>query len=230
MNAVQIIEKVAARTDRVVLFHSAAGKDSIALLDMLSPRFKEVVCVFMYVVKDLEHIDKYIRWAERRYANARFMKIPHFMLSRYIKGGEYGIKPDPKQKLYNMAMLMDEVVLKTGIKYVCVGFKKSDNMNRRLMLNGYVDGVNESTKRFYPLQDWKNKDVLAYIKMKGLVSPIAYDNHRSSGVDVGSGTFLYWLKQNYPQDLEKVLKAFPLSGAYLFEYETKIQTERNVDG
>ena len=172
MNPLHIIEKVAARAERVVLFHSAAGKDSIALLDMLSPRFKEVVCVFMYVVKDLEHIDKYIRWAERKYANARFVKMPHFMLSRYIKGGEYGIKADPKQKLYNMSMLMDEICIRENIEYVCVGFKKADSMNRRLMLNTYEDGIS-NTKRFYPFTDWKNKDVLAYIKSKKLVSPIA---------------------------------------------------------
>lgn len=48
--AIDIIETVAKKTDRVILFHSASGKDSIALLDLISPYFKEVVCAYMYVV------------------------------------------------------------------------------------------------------------------------------------------------------------------------------------
>ena len=61
--AIDIIKTIAERTDRVILFHSASGKDSIALLDLISPYFKEIVCVYMYVVKDLSHINRYINYA-----------------------------------------------------------------------------------------------------------------------------------------------------------------------
>lgn len=54
--AISIIKQVSELTDRVILFHSASGKDSIALLDLIHPYFKEIVCVYMYVVKDLQHI------------------------------------------------------------------------------------------------------------------------------------------------------------------------------
>ena len=56
-----IADEIAKRgVEEVILFHSASGKDSIALLDILAPRFKRVVCVFMYIVKDMEHISRYI--------------------------------------------------------------------------------------------------------------------------------------------------------------------------
>ena len=72
------IKALSAKVDRVILFHSGAGKDSIALLNMMSPYFKEIVCVYMYMVKDLEHINRYILWAEKRYPNCRFIQTPHY--------------------------------------------------------------------------------------------------------------------------------------------------------
>ena len=41
--AIAITDEIAKRTDEVILFHSASGKDSIALLDICAPRFKRVV-------------------------------------------------------------------------------------------------------------------------------------------------------------------------------------------
>ena len=38
---------MAERTDKCLLFHSATGKDSIVMLDLVAPYFKEVVCVYI---------------------------------------------------------------------------------------------------------------------------------------------------------------------------------------
>ncbi len=89
-NATSIIKKVASKTDRAMLFHSASGKDSIALLDLLAPHFKEIICVFMYVVPNLEHINRYIKYAEEKYPNAKFVQIPHYGVFSYIKSGYLG--------------------------------------------------------------------------------------------------------------------------------------------
>jgi DNA-binding transcriptional LysR family regulator len=70
--AIAITDEIAKRTDEVILFHSASGKDSIALLDICAPRFKRVVCVFMYVVKNMEHINRYINYARKKYPNVEF--------------------------------------------------------------------------------------------------------------------------------------------------------------
>lgn len=67
----KVIDTVRQVSNRALLFYSA-GKDSICLLDMLSKEFDEVVCVFMYFVKDLEHINRFIRFAKQKYPNATF--------------------------------------------------------------------------------------------------------------------------------------------------------------
>ncbi|MDR1417026.1 MAG: phosphoadenosine phosphosulfate reductase family protein [Prevotellaceae bacterium] len=219
--AAGIIHRVASVTDRVILFHSAAGKGSIVLLDMLSAQFREVLCVFMYLIKD-SYLDRYIAWAERKYPNARFVKIPHFQLSVMVKNGSFGVKPNPKQKVYNLSMLANKMCAEHGVAWCCFGFKQSDSLNRRLMLRTYeMGGVNEKTRRFYPLSEWKNGDCLAYIKRHQLATPIRYSTEQSADMDIGSGAYLTWCRQNHPKDFEKIVAAFPLCGALQHDYEQR---------
>ena len=78
--AIEVIRLVSSETDRVILFHSASGKDSIALLNLMAPYFREIVCVYMYLVKDLAHINRYLNYAINKYPNARFVQVPHYGL------------------------------------------------------------------------------------------------------------------------------------------------------
>ena len=136
--AINVIRKIAAITDKAVLFHSATGKDSIALLDLMHPYFKEILCVYMYVVKDMEHINKYIGWAQRHYPKARFIQTPHFANYNEIRLGYLGCKQNPNQKLYSLSDLTDIVRVRYNIEWAFFGFKMSDSFKRRLMLRNYT--------------------------------------------------------------------------------------------
>ena len=219
--AIDIIKAVAKKTDRVILFLSASGKDSIALLDLISPYFKEIVCVYMYVVKDLSHINRYINYACNRYLNAKFIQIPHFSVYSFRRIGYLGCVKNEKQKLYNMAQLTDIVREKYNIEWAFFGFKQSDSMNRRLMLRTYdMNGINEVQKKCYPLSEYKNKDVLEYISRKNLIKPESYDlKHQSSGTDITDINYLLFLRNNFPKDLGRVINEYPLVERKLFEYD-----------
>lgn len=216
-----IIKSISERTDRVILFHSASGKDSIALLDLISPYFKEVICVYMYVVKDLSHINRYINYACKKYPNIKFIQIPHFGVYSYRRTGYMGCEKNEKQKLYNMTQLTDIIRERFGVEWAFFGFKQSDSMNRRLMLRTYeMNGINEAQKKCYPLSEYKNSDVLAYIDRSDLVKPETYGGkHQSSGTDITDINYLLFLRDNYPDDLKKVLSEYPLVERKLFEYD-----------
>jgi sulfate adenylyltransferase subunit 2 len=221
MQPFEVIKQISSKTDSVILFHSGTGKDSIALLDMLRPHFKEIVCVYMYVVPDLEHINKYINYSQQRYG-VKFLQVPHYALSSMIKAGHLGIKKNEKQKLVTLAHTTESVQIKTGIEYCFFGFKQSDSMNRRLMLRTYEGNAISPTKKIYPLSEWKNKDVLAYIKQNNLLSPINYGGKtQSSGCDVEDINFLLWCKNHFPNDYKKIINVFPLADIKVFEYENK---------
>lgn len=216
------IGRVAQLTNRAILFHSATGKDSIALLDMIAPYFKEVVCAYMYIVRDLRHVDRYISWACRKYPNVRFVQLPHFVVYTYRKYGFLGCYRDPKQKLYRLAELNEQVRAHTGIDWTFFGFKQADGMNRRLMLRQYEgQQMNSKSRKCYPLSRWKNADVLRYIHENNLIEPMTYGlgGKQSSGQCVDGVAFLSWLRDNEPESLRKVYAEYPMAERILFEFD-----------
>jgi len=212
----KIIDLVRVKSNGALLFCSF-GKDSLALLDLVYPKFDRVVCVFMYFVKDLEHINRYINWVKVKYSMIEFIQLPHWNLTYILRSGMYCV-PNPKVKLLKLADIDNAMRLKFGINYVFYGMKKADSLNRRLMLNTYDNGENNG--KVYPLSDWTNKDVLAYMKLKKLPEPVRYSKKASGGIGFNIECFL-WMRENYSSDLQKILKAFPMSGKLLFDYDNK---------
>lgn len=212
----EIISSVRIKTNRAILFFSA-GKDSIALLDLMHPHFDEIICVFMYFVKDLEHVENYLQWAKAKYPKIKIIQVPHWNLTYILKSGMF-CTPHPNIKLMKLADIDNSIKIQTGIKYSFLGMKKADSLNRRLMLNTFENG--ESNGKVYPLQDWTNKDVLSYMKIKKLPQPIRYSAKASGGVGFNLDCFLF-LREKYPDDLKKILKAFPMSEKILWDYDNK---------
>lgn len=195
------------------------GKDSLVLLDLIYLKFNRIVCVFMYFVKDLEHIDRWINWVKAKYPKIEFIQIPHWNLTYILRGGLYCV-PNPKVKLLKLKDVIESMRLKYGIEYTFLGMKKADGMNRRLMLKGYEANEYENNGLCYPLADWNQKDILSYMKQHNLPEPVRYSLKASNGLGFNLDCFL-WMRDNYPQDLEKIYKVFPMSCRILFEYDLK---------
>ena len=212
------IDAIRAKSDSAILFLSL-GKDSLVLLDLIYPRFKKVVCVFMYFVKDLEHINRWIGWVKAKYPAIEFVQVPHWNLTYILRGGLYCV-PNPKVKLLKLADVVKAMQLRYGIQYAFLGMKKADGMNRRLMLNGYQANDYENNGLVYPLAEWNQRDILAYMKQNGLPEPIRYSLKASSGVGFNLDCFL-WLEKNFPQDLEKIYRCFPMAERILWEHHNK---------
>jgi sulfate adenylyltransferase subunit 2 len=218
MKADSIIETVKKQTNNIMLFHSGTGKDSICLLEMLSKLFK-IQPVFQYTVKNLDYELNYINWAEKKY-NVKFYQTPHFILRSFIKSGYLGIKQDKTISKTTIAKLDEKLRIKFGLNWSCYGFKKNDGLTRRLMLNGYKNGVCESTNKFYPLMDYSNKEVLNYISDNNLIPPFCYDKKKpSSGCDISNPIFLNYIRNKYPNDLKKIFETFPCCEVILFKYD-----------
>ena len=193
------------------------------LLDLLYPKFKRLICVFMYFVKDLEHINRWIRWAQAKYPNAEFIQVPHWNLTYILRSGLYCVA-NPKVKTMKLADVVKSIRLKYDMEYCFLGMKKADGMNRRLMLRGYEENGYENNGLVYPLADWTQKDILSYMKQHNLPEPIRYSLKASSGVGFNEDCLL-WMRKYYPNDLEKIYKVFPMAERVLFEYDIKQQEE-----
>lgn len=212
--SIQVIDSIRVKSDACLLFCSLC-KDSIVTLDLIYPKFDRIVCVFMYFVKDLDHINNWIKWVKSKYTKVEFMQVPHWNLSYILRGGMYCV-PNPKIKIIKLIDVIKSVRLTTGIYYTFLGMKKADGMNRNLMLKGYAPAY-ENKGIVYPLAEWTQKDILSYMRMKRMPEPIRYGVKASSGIGFNLDCFL-WLNKNYPQDLQKIYKVFPMSERILFEY------------
>lgn len=217
-SAQKTIAAVRSNSDGCIVFCSL-GKDSLVTLDLVYGRFERIICVFMYFVPQLEHIERWINWAKSRYPKVEFMQVPHWNLSYILRGGLYCV-PNPKVKLIKLADVVKAIRLKTGVDYVFLGMKKADGMNRRLMLRNFETTGYINNYQAYPLADWTQKDVLAYMRMHNLPEPIRYSLKASSGTGFNLDCFL-WLRENFPQDLQKIYKTFPMSERILWEYDNK---------
>ena len=221
----EIIDDVSKETDSILLFHSLSGKDSIVLLDLCYKKFKRVIVVFMYLVKDLEHIMRYYNYAKAKYPNIEFVQVPHYALFNYIKTGYMGIKQNTKQRQWTLSDITDKLREKIGVEWACYGFKQSDSLNRRLMLRSYTDGkeaINWKTKKFYPLSTYKNKEIMDFILDHRLKNPeVCGTNKQSSGVDIEDVEYQKYLKELFPADLEKIYKVFPMARIVMLKANNK---------
>lgn len=197
------------------------GKDSLVLLDLIYPKFDRIVCVFMYFVEGLEHIERWIKWVKARYPKIELVQVPHWNLTYILRSGMYCVA-NPKIKPLKLADVVKAMQLKYGIYYTFLGMKKADGMNRRLMLKSYEANRYENKGLCYPLADWNQKDILAYMKQHNLPEPVRYGNKASNGIGFNLDCFL-WLRKNYPRDLQRIIKAFPMSERILFEYDNGIK-------
>lgn len=210
------IDLIREKSGEAILFCSL-GKDSLVLLDLIYPKFDRIICVFMYFVEGLEHINRWINWTKAKYPKIEFVQVPHWNLTYILRGGMYCV-PNPDVKLLKLADVVKAMQLKYGIYYTFLGMKKADGMNRRLMLKGSEENGYENKGLCYPLADWTQKDILAYMKMHCLPEPVRYSLKASSGVGFNLDCML-WIRANYPQDLQKIYKVFPMSERILFEYD-----------
>lgn len=219
--AMNVIRSVREKTDTAVLYYSAGGKDCIALLDMLSGAFDKVICYYMYLIPNLDHVRPYIRWAETHYNNVEVRQIKHFQRDYYDASGFFR-EPDQSVKPRKIGDIEKAVREETGIKYGFSGMKGVDGYMKRMRLKMFAKTNYITDKGMaYPLALWTNKEVLQYIRMRGLITPFVYEQGAiSQGFTINLPVMLK-MRKNYPADYKRILVEFPYSEKLIFDYERK---------
>ena len=229
-----IIRSVRKQTGTAVLFYSAGGKDSIALLDMLAKEFEKVICYYMYLIPNLDHVRPYIRWAETHYGNVEVRQIEHFQMDYFRKGG-YFCDADPRFQLpkkdpnalrvRKIGDIEQWVREQTGIKFAFSGMKGQDGYMKRMRLKRFAHtGYITEKGMVYPLAVWTNAEVLQYISSKNLIKPFVYGDGVSQGFTITLDV-LTLLKAYYPRDYRRTLEVFPYAETLIFDYERKLNAE-----
>lgn len=183
----------------------------------------------MYLVDNLEHTEKYLVWAKKKYG-VEYKKYPHFMLPTYLNGSFFKFHNNKKVPNIRLGDIEEKAKQDFNCDWVITGIKKSDSMNRRLMLKTYLlEAINLEGKKAYPLTDWKKEHCIKYIKQNKLPQPISYghENNKSAGVGIDANT-LSFCKKYYPKDYEKILQVFPFLEVTLMQPIEKNETNQQI--
>lgn len=88
---------------------------------------------------------------------------------------------------------------------------------RRIAISRYGT-ISGDQKKYHPIWDWKKADLIDCFKKHKVKLPIDYKLFGRSfdGIDL---RFLLPLKQNMPNDYNKILEWFPLAELEVFRWE-----------
>lgn len=217
--AMQVIHRVRQETDTAILYYSAGGKDGIALLDMLASVFNKVICYYMYLIPDLDHIQPYITWAEHHYKNVEVRRIQHYQYD-YFKAFGFFCDPEPGLKPRKVGEVEEAVRQETGLHYAFSGMKGVDGYMKRMRLKTYEKrgGLITEKGMAYPLANWTNKEVLQYIKSRNLIQPFVYSEGTvSQGFGISLDCMLL-MKYRYPRDYERIVENFPYAEKLIYDF------------
>ena len=186
---------------------------------MLSSLFDEVHCVFMFFIKDLEH-QKPLLIYPKRYKNVVVHELPHWMISHYYQNDYYRFhRLGEKVPLLKLPDIEQQARIISGANWIVNGAKRSDSLNRNLMLGALkFNCIQEKSRRIYPLAEWKKKDVMAYMKAHKIIKPVEYGIGKSNGVDLKLDVLLF-MREKHPADYYKILKHFPFAEKLIFNYD-----------
>lgn len=209
-------------TDGVIVSFSM-GKDSIVALDFAFKHFKHVYPFFMYLVLAFQERD--LKIFEQQY-NTKILRVPHFEDSEFYRYGSFR-EPDETVPIVKINDIYNEIRSQTGAYWIMGGEKIADSIVRRPMLKG-SGCIDEGRGRFYPLIDWRKRDVLQYIKLNKLYLPrfqreLGFSFHSLAGKELSV------IKRIYPDDYQRILQFFPEAeaGVIQHEYNPNYQTRRD---
>lgn len=199
------IETQSLITDRVLVSFSG-GKDSVVTLDLCVKHFKEVQGFFMYQIQGLSFQESIIRYYEDKYGIPIY-RIPHFMLSEWLRYGLF--RPyDWNVPIISVKETYDYMREMTDFFWIAAGERIDDSLWRRGMIKS-TGTIDCKRGRFYPVAEWRKKDIVAYIKQHKLrvgseSSRLGFSFRALTGKDVQA------IQRFFPSDYAKIKRWFPL--------------------
>jgi 3'-phosphoadenosine 5'-phosphosulfate sulfotransferase (PAPS reductase)/FAD synthetase len=188
----------------IIVFFST-GKDSIVMADLLVKGYSgQKQFVFLYFVEGLEIKQRLIDYYEQRW-NVKIDQYQHY--------GALSLKTGKK---YKMADIEHGLRAKYNISWIAQGVRRDESMARRGMLAHLPFGIDERNKKLYPIADFSTKQVMAYTRLNKLLLPPEYQHGLKHDLSVPDVDGLVYLKNNYPNDYEKVIAEFPRLGAMVW--------------
>jgi phosphoadenosine phosphosulfate reductase len=202
----ECVRAVKGQTDSVIIGVSC-GKDSLAVLDLCSQHFKAIAAYFMYVVEGLEFQERYLGYLERCYG-IQIIRIPHWGNSYRLRRSYMRPHTSAAQcPIVRPGDIRNYIRQKTGMDWTATGEKCSDSLDRRKWMQP-IRGISEKNRLFYPLWNWTDRNVYAYLQRQKILLPVDYRIFGQS-FRLDRPEHLTAVQRHYPDDYAKIVKVYP---------------------
>lgn len=194
-----------------ILVALSGGKDSVVTLDLCLKAGFEVETYFMYIIRGLECIEAPVELAAKRYG-VKVHYVPHPSASKIFQQHRLQHPSFVSERTPTITFPKIEAHVRriTGIDWLAYGWRKADNITRRVVLNRWGT-YSQEYRKLFPISEWLTKDVVGYLRSLDYPLPKQVGGEKGvSGFSL-SRESIVWLHDNYPKDYQTVLKAFPLA-------------------
>ena len=194
-----------------------SGKDSLVVLDQLSLAGFKIVGYHLYVVPGLSFRERYLLGLERRY-KISIIRWPHPDLAHLMRQGVYR-HPLPNFPALSFNEVFDALRWEVGVEWIATGEKMVDSLQRRGMMKRHAPDYLEKNRRVaWPIADWNDRQVRAYLRQRRLPLPPEYGAvGRGWGGSPLEREGLRWLHERHPQDFRRYRLFFPAVEAGLYQ-------------
>ena len=233
-NSSELCKLMSEKTNGVSMLAFSCGKDAIASWVEMRKHFKTIIPIYYYTIPGLSFIEKSLKYYED-FFETKIIRLPNPNFIRMLNNGVYqtptnnkiiksfGFPPIKREHLCEQVKIDFNI---DSSAYVAIGNRASDNLQRqRSIYKRNPDGsikevkaVNDSNKTFYPVYDFNIADVVKSIREANVRLPHDYImwGKTFDGLDY---RFIKPIKDNYPDDYEKIKSYFPFIDLEIIRYE-----------
>lgn len=180
----------------------SSGKDSLVTLDLVSKYIKDYEIVHFYYYKNLSIRENIFNWYEKRLGK-KIIRLPHPERSWFFK--RLGKKVKTNVVINDTESFIRN---KYNMFYTAQGHRIAESLTRRAMLKKFSKGIDEKSRRVYPVLNFKEKHIYSYIKKNRLKLPVDY-SYGFRDINIFKGDALIWLYNNFREDYISINKEFP---------------------
>lgn len=219
-----LCREISEAQNGIALLRFSCGKDAIGAFVQMRRYFHTIIPIYHYLHPDLSFINDSLAYYEDVF-ETKIIRVPNSLLYKKLNAGLFQTRESwnaiKKEQLPNFDnddvndFIKDDFNLPHSIK-TGIGVRAADSITRRFSIKKYGP-VNEKRKTFYPVFDWDIARLKQEIKDAGVKLPVDYKIWGKSfdGLDY---RFIKPLKDNFPNDYEKLKELFPLIDVELKRY------------
>lgn len=95
-------------------------------------------------------------------------------------------------------------------EWVAYGYRMDESLARRALLRPHLDGIHYAQKTLYPLRQFNQATVMAYVKRHRIPLAPEYQTPGLRDISIFDGDTARWLRDNYPDDFERASRFDPM--------------------